>query len=290
MRKATSRFSLLDRTIEITTNDPWCLELLSAAYGAMRIPAKGQVDHAASLMRESCGQLHLRFDSVEVPYENPLEEEPFRAASSALDTLFSRFAARVTGHLAIRASAVASCDGAVILVGPRGIGTSLLALHLVHLGAELLGDDLALLELPSRTVCAVPRLPRLREQALRYAPTRELRDAIAAAPHVYRAQRGRTWYALRDDDLAGIAPSTSVHRIRAVAVIDRRSADRPGVTRISADDALCGILTHALAGWQTLTQLSNLRRTLENVSCFSLSLAGPGETARLLTKALIARA
>lgn len=290
MRKATSRYTLLDRTLEVTTNDPWCLELLASAYGAMRVPAKGLLDHTATLMRESCGQLHLRFDDLEVPYENPYEEEPFRAASSALDTLFTRFAARVTGHLAVRAAAVASCDGAALLVGPRGIGTSLLALHLVHLGAELLGDDIALLELPSRTVSAMPRLPRLREQALRYAPTRELRDAISAAPHVYRTQRGRAWYALREDDLAGIGPSTAAHRIRAVAVIERRNVEKPAVTRISADDALCGVLAHALAGWQTLTQLTNLRQTLENVSCFSLSLAAPGETARLLTKALIAPA
>ena len=290
MRKASTRYSLLGRTLEVATNDPWCSELLSSAYDVLHTPVKGFVDHTASLMRESCGQLHLRYDTRELPYPNPYEEEPFRAASAAVDTLFARFAVDAPGHLALRATSVASPDGAVIIIGPRGIGTSMLALHLVHLGAEFLGDDIVLADLSARTITALPRRPSLREGALRFVPTRELRDTIAAAPHVYRTKRGRYWYALRGADLAGIKPSTSARRICAVVTIGRRNAEKPCVSRMYPDDALCALLNYGLTGWQTLAHIAALRRTLEEVACFSISVAGPSESARLLTKALIASA
>lgn len=290
MRKATSRYSILDRTLDVTTNDPWCAELLASGYAPMRVEGKGLASHTASLLRESCGQLHLRVDTVEIPYTRANDDEPFHTASSAVETMFARLAARVNGHLAVRATAVASSDGAVLIVGPRGIGTSTLALHLVHLGAEFLGDDIALLDLSSRTVLAMPRRPRLREQAIRYVPTRELRDTISAAPHVYRSRLGRAWYALRPEDLAGIAPSQSARRVRAVAIVECRNADRPSVTRVGTADALCAILAHTLADWQTLSHLSNLRRVIDDASCFGLAMAAPAESARLLTKALITRA
>jgi hypothetical protein len=240
-------------------------------------------------MRESCGQLHLRFDSAEVPYPSAYEEHPFRNARSAVEALFLRFASSIPGRLPLHAATIASTDGAVLIVGPRGIGKSLLALHLVHLGGRLMGDDLALLHPATRTVSALPRRPSLRESALRYAPTRELRELISIAPNAYRTDGGRLWYALRADDLAGIAPDPAELPIRAIVVITRRYAEKGCVARASTDDALSALLAHALAGWSTLGHISALRELLDHVTCFTLALGGPAESARLLSKALIAR-
>ena len=290
MRKVAARYGLLGRVLEVTTNEPWCAELLTSAYDMLRAPAKAEVDHTASLMRESCGQLHLRYDGRELPYPDALEEEPFKASASAVETLFSHFASHASGHLAIRATTIASRDGAVMLVGPRGIGTSLLALHLVHRGAQFLGDDLALVNTESRSVTSVPRRPSLREGSLRFIPTRELRESVNAARYVYRTKGGRLWYSLHGVDLGGHVPSFAVRSVRAVVVVARRNTERCGVVQIPPDDALSAMLNYGLVKWQTLTHLTSLRTMLDDTVCFELNLSGPGESARLLTKALIARA
>lgn len=127
------------------------------------------------------------------------------------------FALHLRGLFVLHASAVATDDGAVALVGPKGRGKSTLAHALVRRGATLLTDDALPVRADPEPV-VWPGVRRLR-----------LRPDVAASmpPPEERAtrRRGRTEVGFQDEDpVAGELPVP----LRRIYLLDPRPADGDG--------------------------------------------------------------
>ncbi len=105
-----------------------------------------------------------------------------------------------------------------------------------------------------------------------------MRASITAADHVLETERGRMWYALRADQLGGVAPSDRAHRLGAVCIIRDRSADF-AIRRVELNQSLPALMQRAYVRPSQLAQVSGLRRAMRGVPQYEISLADPQRSA-----------
>ncbi len=270
-------YCLAGRTLAIEVDDESVAQILRTTYVDARIPNMRTWDHTASLRRLSDGRLHVRFDRRTLAIGEPAPV-PLLSAYYATKEVFARFAAAHPGSIAFYGALVAVRNGAVLILGPTTIGKTLFALHLTAHGAAFLGDETALLDLRTARVCALARKPALRDSALAYLPSPEMRSSVSSADTMVDTERGRFWYALAAEHLGGIAPSDRSHRLAAVCVI-RERAPMHAVERVDMSRALPAIMQRAYTRPSQLAQLSSLRRAMRSVAFYEVTLADPRDTA-----------
>ncbi len=270
-------FGLAGRSLAVDVDDAAALHVLETTYARVRVPEAKSANHTASLQRLSDGRLHVRFDRCGLAAGDAAAggpNAPLLSAYYAAKEVFARFAAAQPSAVAFYGALVAIGGGAVLILGPTAIGKTVLSLNLSALGATFLGDETAVLDLRSGNVCALARTPALRESALDFLPSIEMRARVSESAHVLQTERGRFWYALGSHDLAGIAPSDRAYRLRAVCVIRERS-QTGAIRRMEIAQALPALMQRAYARPSELTELSRLRRAMRNVAGFEMSLSHP---------------
>jgi len=274
-------YCLAGRTLAIEVDDESVSQILQTTYVNARVQNTRACDHTASLRRLSDGRLHVRFDRRTLAIGEPAPALPLPLLSAYYTTkeVFARFAAAHPGSIAFYGALVAVGGAAVLILGPTTIGKTLFALHLSAHDSAFLGDETALLDLRTAHVCALARKPALRDSALAYLPSAEMRSSVSRANAVLDTERGRFWYALGSEDLCGIVPSDRSHRLAAVCVI-RERAQMHAVERVDITRALPAIMQRAYTRPAQLAQLSSLRRAMRSVSFYEVTLADPRETAQ----------
>lgn len=270
-------YCLAGRTLAVEVDDESVAQILQTTYVDARVHNTRTWDHTASLRRLSDGRLHVRFDRRTLAIGEPTPALPLLSAYYATKEVFARFAAAHPGSIAFYGALVAVRGGAVLILGPTTIGKTLFALHLTAHGAAFLGDETALLDLRTAHVCALARKPALRDSALAYLPSAEMRTSVSRANTVVDTERGRFFYALGAEDLCGIAPSDRSHRLAAVCVI-RERAPMHAVERVDITRALPAIVQRAYTRPSQLAQLSSLRRAMRSVAFYEIALADPRDT------------
>lgn len=273
-------------TLAVNAPDPWTSRLLESAYANMRSAESGTADHVASVAMIADGRFTVRFDRQRIDLPMRPGGDPLVGAYYVTREIFARFAAMQRGCIALYGTAVVVEGAAMLILGPTRVGKTVLALHLMHLGATLLSDETALLELRGGMLHGVPRRLVLRESALDRLPTQEMRDAVLACEHVCSTQQGRLWYALTEPEI-GSHSAHSSYPLRSVYLIRTRS-DTFTLRPITAAAALPAISQRAYARPTDLAATSALRRALRDVPCFDVVLGSPEETARgLLAEATL---
>ncbi len=271
-------YCLAGRTLAVEVDDDAVAQILQTTYRDAHSEKTRTVDHTASLRRLSDGRLHVRFDRRTLSIAEPAPATPLLTAYYATKEVFARFAAARPGSIAFYGALVAVNGGAVLILGPTTIGKTLFALHLTARGAAFLGDETALLDLRTGHICALARKPALRDSALAYLPSAEMRKSVTCANAVVVTDRGRFWYALGAEDLGGIVPSDRFHRLSAVCIIRERT-ETCVVDRVDLPHALPAIVQRAYVRPAQLAQLSGLRRAMRAVSFYDIGLADPGASA-----------
>ncbi len=244
---ARVHFALASRSLAVDVDDAFAAQILLATYGNARAHDCKTINHTASLRRLADGRLHVRFDRRGLAVGDAGHSIPLLSAYYATKEVFARFAAAHPCSIAFYGALVGIGNGAAALIlGPTTIGKTVFALHLAARGATFLGDETAVLDLRSGTVCALARKPALRETALPYLPSDEMRARVAAAEHVIETDRGHFWYALGPEDICGIAPSDRPHQLRAVCII-RQRAESCAIRRVDFAHALPALMQRAYA-------------------------------------------
>jgi hypothetical protein len=271
-------FGLAGRTLGIDVDDQAVAHILQTTYSCARVQNTRTVNHVASMRRLGDGRLHVRFDRRAVSVGEPAQPFPLLSAYYATKEVFARFAAAHPGCIAFYGALVAVNGAAVLILGPTTIGKTLFALHLASQGATFLGDETAVLDLRSGSICALARKPALREPALSLLPSDEMRARVAQANQVLDTDRGRFWYALGPQELCGVVPSDRSYRLAAVCVI-RERAQTFALKHVDFEQALPAIMQRAYARPSQLTELSGLRRSMRRVTLHEIALADPQASA-----------
>jgi hypothetical protein len=281
-RSVRLAFRLGESVLGIDVDDVASLRMLDEAYGPLGCAVR-PARPGASLRRLTDGRLEVRYGRRAVPLTSAADPVPLRAAYHAVREIFARFASEQQYAIAMYGAVCAIDGGAVLLLGPTTVGKTLLALHLAHLGARFLGDETALLLPAGGEICALPRRPALRENALPLVPSPEMANAVRASRSQFVTERGRFWYALDARALDGIEPCARPYPLRAVCILRERDA-LPQLRPLEAPQALNAVAQRAYVRPATLSQVGALRRALRNAACFEMTLGAPDASAELLVE------
>jgi len=271
-------FALAGRTLAVDVEDVSATHILETTYANARVSDSRSANHTASLRRLGDGRLHVRFDRRTLSIGDAGAAVPLLSAYYAAKEVFARFAIAHPGSIAFYGALVEIHGTAVLILGPTTIGKTLFALHLAWQGATFLGDETAVLELRSTTISALARKPALREPALAFLPSDDMRARVMAADDVLETDRGRLWYALAAPELGGVAPSDRSFRLGAVCVI-RDRADDFQMRRVEIGQALPALMQRAYVRPSQLTELAGLRRAMRAVPQYEITLADPQHSA-----------
>ena len=277
MRMAAT-FGLAGRILAVDVDDDAVAHILNTTYADARVQNGRAAHHAASVRRLSDGRLHVRFDRRTLAVGDPGAALPLLSAYYASKEVFARFAVAHPAGIAFYGALVEIAGAATLILGPTTIGKTLFALHLASQGARFLGDETAVLDLRSSTISALARKPSLREAALEFLPSDEMRARIAGAGQVLETDRGRFWYALGSDDLCGIAPSDRAFRLNSVCII-RERAHAFSMRRVELAQSLPAIMQRAYARPAQLAEIAGLRRAMRHVTQYEIALGDPRSSA-----------
>ena len=255
-------FAFLGSALRVATTDPNASRLLETAFRPVQCAAAPPGMHPMS---------------VRIPLSGD-----FTAAFYAVRDVFASFCADIAHRFAIYGGCAAVENRAFALLGDTTAGKTTLLLHLHRLGARFLGDESFLLA-QDGTLNAFPRLPALREPALRLLDP-ALREAIRTCPHYERFPAGRLWFALPPEHLLNVRPDGEPRRLRAVFAVER--ARTSGVDALAPRDLLHLMVRRSYRKPQTLESLARLRRALADVRGYRLRLADPQTGARAVLEAL----
>jgi hypothetical protein len=270
-------------TLGIDVDDDPARMVFNSTYALLQCRSEHRAPHCtASLRRLADGRLHARFGRHALP-ATAVTASDMRAAYVLAREMFARCASGQDGSIALYGALVGTLRGAVLLLGPAGIGKSVLALHLAQSGAEFLGDETALLSLKTGEISALPRRPALRESALGVLPE-ALRERVSRAPHVFQTERGRFWYALEETEI-DVAPSDRRLPLRAVCVVNGRGDDF-SMQPLTVREAVPAVLQRAYARRSELAEASAVRSALRGVACFNVVAADPETSAREILRGL----
>jgi hypothetical protein len=273
MRMAAT-FGLAGRILAVDADDDAVAHILDTTYADARVHNGRAANHTASMRRLTDGRLHVRFDRRTLAIGDAGTSVPLLSAYYATKEVFARFAVAHPAGIAFYGALVEVGGGAVLILGPTTIGKTLFALHLAFQGARFLGDETAVLDLRTSSISALARKPSLREAALEFLPSDEMRNRVICAPQVLATDRGRFWYALGSEDLCGIAPSHSTYPLSAVCVI-RERAHAFSIRRLEFAQSMPAILQRAYARPAQLAELAGLRRAMRHVAQYEVALGDP---------------
>jgi len=277
MRLAAT-YGLAGRTLAVDADDDAVAHILQTTYADARVQNVRAAHHTASVRRLSDGRLHVRFDRRALAVGDPGASVPLLSAYYASKELFARFAVAHPLGLGFYGALVEVGGAAVLILGPTTIGKTIFALHLAWQGARFLGDETAVLDVSSSSISALARRPALREPALEFLPSGEMRDRVSGAAHVLETDRGRFWYALQSDELCGIAPCERAYPLGAVCIIRERACGF-ALRRIEIAQAMPAIMQRAYARPAQLAELAGLRRAMRHVAQYELTLGEPRTSA-----------
>jgi hypothetical protein len=277
MRLAAT-YGLAGRTLSVDVDDDAVAHILQTTYADASVQNGRAANHTASMRRLSDGRLHVRFDRRALAVGDPGASTPLLSAYYASKEVFARFAVAHPAGIGFYGALVESGGAATLILGPTTIGKTVFALHLACQGARFLGDETAVLDLRSGMVSALARKPALREPALAFLPSSEMRARVADAAHVLETDRGRFWYALNETDLCGIAPSSRAYPLGAVCII-RERARAFAFRRIDVADAMPALMQRAYARPAQLAELAGLRRAMRHVPQYEVALGEPHTSA-----------
>lgn len=274
-------FELAGSRLRLHVFDDCSAQLAKTAFGRLRC-VKGPAQFEAWITEHS-DELRVEFGDARVACKG---HDRFGAAYAAVREVFARFAAGVSSNMAFYGAGWASAGTALALLAPSGTGKTLLALYAAVSGARFCGDESFLLH-PSGTLSAVPRLPSLRESALPFLPTEDIRASISSSRNVAVRPYGRLWYALEPSDLGGIAPDQSGYPLGSIIVVEGRS-ERAGIRPIRGEALLTHMLERAFVRPSRLRDIAMLQRALHGVRGFSMELGKPYDSAELLREQVAA--
>lgn len=274
-----ARFALAGRVLSISAEDEAICHILDTTYDDARAADGRAAHHHASIRRLSDGRLHARFDRKAIGVGEVAATAPLLSAYYAAKEIFARFAAAAPRSVAFYGAAVTVNGAVVLILGPTSIGKTLFALHLAWQGATFLGDETVVLDLRSGTASALAKKPSLREGALEFLPADELRERIACGDHALQTDRGKFWYALTPQQLAGIAPVDRAYPLGGVCLLRERS-DAFSMRRVDGGELLPGLMQRAYRRPSQLAQISGLRRALRGVPQYEVTLGHPQHSAR----------
>jgi hypothetical protein len=260
----TFAFRFRERTLHVTTGDAWASELLSSTYEPL-------------LCAQTCAT-----ERAHIP-----QCDGFSGAFYAVRDLFARFAACEPDSLALYGAAVAWNGAGVLILGPTGVGKSVLALNAAYGGAHFLGDETALLDMRSGALSALPRTASLRERGLPYLLDVSAAAAIASCRRAYRTAKGRFWYAL-DDAVLNLRRAFDSYPLHAVLCVEGRAAE-PFIEAIPLSRLLPIVAARVHRESATVSDIAALYARLQGVRGFRVSLGSSGATlegiARILDRA-----
>ncbi|HZT13970.1 MAG TPA: hypothetical protein VFA29_14320 [Candidatus Baltobacteraceae bacterium] len=271
-------------TLAVDVYDEDAAEIFESTFDLLRCEPSGRGANCSAAVRSLWdGRLHARFGRHALPLNAAARTPRLRVVYEAAREIVARCASGQDGSLALYGALIGTVRGAVLLLGPAGIGKSVLALHAALAGADFLGDETALLGLRTGNVAAVPRRPSLRESALEFLPA-ALRDRVSPVARAIQTERGRFWYAL-DETAVGVRPCGIPHALRAICLLNGRSQTfemRPVPVR----DALPAIVQRTYSRPRELAQLGAVRKAIAHVPCFGVVLGAPDESARALLEGI----
>jgi hypothetical protein len=273
-------FGLGGSVLAIDIADDAALCLLRDAYSPMRCEPAGARAHAM-LRRLADGRLHARYGRLGLRLENGGDPVPIRAAYHATREIFARFAVERPHTIALYGSLFEINGGAVLVLGPTMIGKTLLALHAANAGARFLGDETALVSLLDGDAYAMPRRPSLRESGVPLLPTARMRSAVLKSQTFFQTDRGRFWYALDEQALAGMQPNARTYPLRAVCILSARS-EQPHMRRLDVATGVPLLAQRAYVRPTSLAELGSLRRATRHAIFFEMTLGTPQHSSELL--------
>lgn len=270
-------------TLAVDVYDEDAVEIFESTFDLLRCEPSGRNPQCSATVRSLWdGRLHARFGRHALPLDAAARTPRLRVVYEAAREIVARCASAQDGSLALYGALIGTVRGAVLLLGPAGIGKSVLALHAAQAGADFLGDESALFGLRSGHVAAIPRRPSLRESALDVLPA-EFREGVWASRAI-QTERGRLWYAL-DEAAVGVRPCGAPHALRAICLLNGRSQTfdmRPVAPR----EALPAVVQRAYARPRELAQVAAVRKAIAHVPCFGVVLGAPHLSARALLEGI----
>jgi hypothetical protein len=277
-------FALNGAHFVLRTDQPLAAGIAGSAYARLRTATPASPYVVATISGGEAG-VHAQFQFKSATYSHALGT--FGTAYAAVRDVFAAFI-RVAANGSVFYGGCFALEGnAVAVFGESGIGKTVLLLHLAQAGAHFLGDETFMLRSIGGTLCAIPRLPALREPSLPMLP-KALRESVTRARTYAATPRGKFWYALDGDDLAGLTPDATAHLLNAAIFIERRSA-QPALRALSQHELMHRAAARLHEKPRTLADLARLRRALHGVRAYALDLGDPAQTAQLITNNLPCR-
>lgn len=266
-------FEYLGKALAVRSNTPGASQLLRAAFAPSHEPGtpslKGGVTHVRSA-------LIMRFEQQSTVYRI-CDFGGFGAAFYAVRDLFSRFCTSAAGGAAFYGASGQFEGNAFAILGESTVGKTVLMLHLATTGATFLGDETFSLDSETGVLRAFPRLPSLREPALRLLPSDAMRDAVRRSPFVHRLRAGRLWYALGQDHLLGIRPSSEPRILKTIFFLER--SETVTVHPMSEEACFAACMQRLYRKPRALSEVARLRRALRDIRGCRVGLADPRSTA-----------
>lgn len=257
-------FAFLDRVLTVATRDEWAARLLERAFAPMMRPTPAAVGHATAIESGN----------------------GFEDAFKAVRQTFADFAVLAGNGYALYGACGALEDTAFALLGPTTAGKTTLLLHLAALGARFCADETFVLDPHEGTIAGLPRLPCVREPALRMLPP-VIAQAIPTSEDFVSFDAGRLWYALQAQHLNGIVPDAKPRKLRTLVFIDGR-AERAQIAPLTPHEILERTVARLYRKPHSLAALAAIRAAVRGVPGYLLTLGQPERTARLLFERLCA--
>jgi hypothetical protein len=278
-------FALNGTHFVLRTDQPLAAAIAVSAYARLRAATPASPYVVATISGGEAG-VRAQFQSKSATYSHALGT--FGTAYAGVRDVFAAFIRVAASGSVFYGGCFALEGNAVAVFGESGIGKTVLLLHLAQAGARFLGDETFMLRSIGGTLCAVPRLPALREPSLPMLPE-ALRESVSGARAYAATPRGKKfWYALDGDDLAGITPDATAHLLSAAIFIERRSA-QPALRALSQHELMHRAAERLHEKPRSLADLARLRRALHGVRAYALDLGDPAQTAQLITDNLPCR-